>query len=181
MDLSESSNTFNPNSTAPNVERASPRGATRQTSLPFGRVREPIDRRARGRRGESLASARDRERLRERNAAERARVEKMFARAPIDLGRRARRRPRRSESASPVRLRSLASTDCPVCGDGRVASDEVRHQGPLQLLECLHCEHRWTERPRARRAESGPSVVRPERPRATRGVAVDPELAALPF
>ena len=111
--------------------------------------------------GSGLASARDRQRVRERNAAERARVERMLASAPLS----------RSLSGSPqalpgsaargsVSLRALPSPGCPVCCSGRTASDEVYQQGTLRLWECLHCDHRWTERPSRRWAEIGASMAR---------------------
>lgn len=110
--------------------------------------------RARGRRGESLASLRDRARLRERDAAERARVEGMLASVPVPVERRAQTRNVASTHLD-SRLRSLKSPSCPVCGDGRIVTDEVMHGGRLQMSECLHCEHRWTRRPKQRWIELG--------------------------
>lgn len=85
-----------------------------------------------------LSSARDRARLREREAAERARVERVLARGPRDAERR--RTDRDSEPASA----------CGVCGGSEVVEDEVGEglrlgQG-LRLAWCRRCDHRWTER-----------------------------------
>lgn len=120
------------------------------------------DRRAQGRRGESLGSPRDRARLRQRNSAERSRVEGMLASAPLPLDRRTQARvepmpaPSTPTSTSANRLRALPSTaGCPVCGDARVVTDEVMHEGTLRVSECLHCDHRWTHRPRARWIDLG--------------------------
>lgn len=122
--------------------------------------------RSRGR----LASARDRQRLRERQFAERARVEEMLATAPIPLPAPSvspspslspSPSPSPSPSASqeliafvpegPSRLRGLRPqpSTCPVCASEKVVCDEVVSGGLLKLSECLHCEHRWTKRPRA--------------------------------
>ena len=43
-----------------------------------------------------------------------------------------------------------------------VAADEVLHGGRLRLVECLHCDHRWTERPARRWAELGAAMGRSE-------------------
>ena len=59
-----------------------------------------------------LSSARDRARLREREQAERARVERVLARGPRGLERRRRER---DEAAV-----------CRICGGHEVAQDEVR-------------------------------------------------------
>lgn len=130
--------------------------------------------RARGRRGESLASARDRLRLRERNQAERERVEGMLASVAVPIERRAHSR----ESIDigykrlPVGLRAVQPMGCPVCGDGRTVTDEVMHGGTLRVSECLHCEHRWTQRPTARWAELGANMNRTGRPQAHESVEV---------
>ena len=79
-----------------------------------------------------LSSARDRARLREREQAERARVERVLARGPRGLERRRRER---DEAAV-----------CRICGGHEVAQDEVRERGVFRLARCLRCEHRWTER-----------------------------------
>lgn len=108
---------------------------------------------AAGRQGELsrgvLASARDRARLREREEAERARVERVLARGPREVERR-----RSERNAAP----GLA---CRVCGGAQVCVDEVG-EGPgvgLRLARCQRCDFRWTERlsirfvPRFRRPE----------------------------
>jgi hypothetical protein len=51
-------------------------------------------------------------------------------------------------------------SSCPVCGQGRIASDEVMHGGTLQVSECLDCEHRWTQRPDGRWFELGARMSR---------------------
>ncbi len=79
-----------------------------------------------------LSSARDRARLREREQAERARVERVLARGPRGLERRRRER---GEAAV-----------CRVCGGHEVVQDEVSERGVFRLARCLRCEHRWTER-----------------------------------
>ena len=138
----------------------------------FVRSGQPGGIRARGRRGESLASARDRFRLRERNQAERERVEGMLASVAVPIERRADSR----ESIDieytrlPVGLRAVQPVGCPVCGDGRTVTDEVMHGGTLRVSECLHCEHRWTQRPTARWAELGANMNRAGRPQALESV-----------
>jgi len=127
-----------------------------------------------------LASARDQQRLGERNRQERARVEEMLAAAPAPLDSPGempiestvawdstielrpnrvsflpefvRDSPRKSPQES---LEGLAPQGCPVCGGTRVACDEVMQLGTLRLSECLRCEHRWTERGPDRWAEIG--------------------------
>ena len=110
-----------------------------------------------------MASARDRQRLREKQAAERGRVERMLANVPLqgDPEPAVRRSvgPRASRAFSPPGLRVVGPAVCPVCGDSRIVSDEVVHLGTLRLSECLRCEHRWTERPLRRFAELGSRMV----------------------
>jgi hypothetical protein len=139
-----------------------------RTPATFARPPKPAGIRGRGRRGESLASGRDRQRLRERNAAERERVEGMMASGAVPLERRAHSREPaiHSQEPFPIGLRAVPPTGCPVCGDGRTVTDEVMHGGTLRVSECLHCEHRWTQRPRARWAEIGASMNRAGRLRA---------------
>lgn len=96
---------------------------------------QPLSR-SRGR----LSSARDRQRLRERQYAERVRVEDMLATAPVPL-------PIPAGTPTLRALRPQPST-CPVCASEKVVCDEVVSGGLLKLSECLHCEHRWTKRPR---------------------------------
>ena len=79
---------------------------------------------------------------------------------------------------SPSRLRALPTAQgraCPVCASGKVVSDEVVHVGgtsgarggarggakgaTLRLSECLHCDHRWTDRTRGRWSEIGLRMV----------------------
>ena len=142
----------------------------------FARSAKPAGLRARGRRGESLASARDRQRLRERNVAERERVERVMASGAVPLERRTHGRESAIhgyEEALPVGLRAvppMPPMGCPVCGDGRTVTDEVMHGGTLHVLECLHCEHRWTERPRARWVELGARMNRTGHLRALESV-----------
>lgn len=137
--------------------------------------------------GRSLGSDRDRQRLQERNAAERSRVERMLAEGPSSLGASfslPTQPPARWNSSHPVvtppvstrpsrsRLRARPTTQtaargwaCPVCASGKVVSDEVAHGGTLRLSECLHCDHRWTERTRARWSELGHRMSGGERRR----------------
>ena len=125
-----------------------------------------------------LASARDRQRLGERNRQERDRVEKMLATAPISLENPTERpiessvawhsprefRPDRASFSNPESnsesLCGLVPQDCPVCGGSRVACDEVMQLGTLRLSECLRCEHRWTDRGPDRWAEIGAPMKR---------------------
>lgn len=146
-----------------------------RTPASFARSTPPAGLRARGRRGEVLSSVRDRQRLRERNTAERERVEVMLASPAILAERRARRR----ESAAPefaprsprFELRALQPSGCPVCGDARIVTDEVMHGGTLRVSECLNCEHRWTQRPKQGRwAELGATMRRASHPRTLRAV-----------
>ena len=93
--------------------------------------------------GGPLSSPRDRQRLRERNAAERARVEEALAASPSPFD--GRRLPRTGSGAAVHVFPGAAG--CPVCSSAQLASDEVFEAGgPLRLVECLHCDHRWTER-----------------------------------
>lgn len=116
-----------------------------------------------------LASARDRQRLQERRAEERARVERMLASAPVPVERRSSRRARSADApaTAPQRrsrgLQALPAPGCPVCGSGKTVTDEVFQSGTLLLSECLHCEHRWTARPRGRWAELGATMSRGSR------------------
>ena len=128
--------------------------------------------RARGRRGESLASSRDRQRLRERNMAERERVEGMIASVPVPVERRSHRREslvREYDRHTPsTELRTAEPVGCPVCGDSRIVTDEVMHGGTLRMSECLHCDHRWTRRPKGHWIELGARMSRSARRGATR-------------
>ena len=122
--------------------------------------------------------------------AERARVERMWGRvpavgAPIRSGRGVHARDEgvspgcgasiaRSGDVVPAGptvdagrgLRALgvvgAEASCPVCASAKLAADEVLHGGRLRLVECLHCDHRWTERPARRWAELGAAMGRSE-------------------
>jgi hypothetical protein len=147
--------------------------AERRTAESFARSTTPGGVRARGRRGESLASARDRQRLRERNRAERARVEGMIAGQPIPVERRAHGREALASEYKPLaasfELRP-AQAGCPICGDDKIVTDEVMHGGTLCVSECLHCEHRWTQRPKGRWVELGRRMNRSARPRAIQAV-----------
>jgi hypothetical protein len=95
-----------------------------------------------------LSSARDRARLREREAAERARVESVLARGPREA------EPRRGARAQ---AHAHASRACAVCGGDQILEDEVFEGGGFRLGWCRRCDHRWTERlsprfvPRVRR------------------------------
>jgi len=130
--------------------------------------------RARSRKGRSLASARDRMRLRERNVAERARVEKMLATVPIPDDRRettrdesgCRQENRFFEPGQDAGYAMGLEFGCPVCGDSRTVTDEVIHGGTLSVSECLHCDHRWTARPKVRWVDLGARMSRGGRPRA---------------
>ena len=35
---------------------------------------------------------------------------------------------------------------CPVCGFGEVLTDQVVHDGLIELATCPRCDHRWTAR-----------------------------------
>lgn len=114
-----------------------------------------------------LSSARDRQVARDRNAAERARVEEMFASAPLPSDRRRARwaAPTAAVEAVPsqARLRGLPAkpASCPVCESTSVTRDEVaKPGGSLRLAECLHCDHRWTEKPARRFAALGSAMER---------------------
>ncbi len=113
--------------------------------------------------GGALVSARDRRRVRERNAAERERVERALAEAPLEVTPRpkvaapAPTFDRVRQSAPAPAIGPLAGqVGCPVCGGAKLASDEVFVAGgTLRLVECLHCDHRFTSRPRSRWSELG--------------------------
>ncbi|MEM9176387.1 MAG: hypothetical protein AAGC67_14255 [Myxococcota bacterium] len=52
-------------------------------------------------------------------------------------------------------------SSCPVCASTTVTSDEVAQPGgALRLAECLHCDHRWTEKPTRRFATLGGAMGR---------------------
>jgi hypothetical protein len=139
--------------------------------------------------GASLGSARDRERLRDRNAAERSRVEQMLSQTPGPFESLDSEPPRstpnlylrpaghqasnatRGETRAPAQeTPGLWGRSCPVCTSAKVVSDEVMHGGTIRLSECLHCDHRWTENPRGRWAEVGAAIHRADRAtRVTRG------------
>ncbi len=145
--------------------------------------------------GGRLSSARDRQKVRERNAAERTRVEEMLGSALIDAERRMPTPPfspsapssleQSRSSASAFHVRALASTPagCPVCESGKVVRDDVFEAGTtLRLSECLNCEHRWTARPRARWSELGKRMTSRGGTRfvakyAERGGAIDARIA----
>lgn len=113
-----------------------------------------------------LSSARDRARLREREAAERARVERVLARGPREVERRRGERSgdRPSAPSGPgqgserkTTRGAAASLACAVCGGREILEDEVFESGVFRLGWCRRCDHRWTERlsprfvPRVRR------------------------------
>jgi hypothetical protein len=145
----------------------------------FTRAAPATGKRPRGRRGESLASPRDRQRLRERNLAERERVEGMLADVPVVVERRTHRREPISLYAQP-RLWAVQPDGCPVCSDERVVTDEVMHGGRLRMSECLHCEHRWTQRPKGHWVELGATMNRARRPRALSTFAGDSVASTVP-
>lgn len=106
--------------------------------------------------------------------AERERVAGMIASVAISVERRAHRRDRvvseYTPLSLPLELRALPPAGCPVCGDGRIVTDEVMHGGTLRVLECVHCEHRWTQRPKGRWVELGARMNRAGRPGASQAV-----------
>lgn len=150
--------------------RPSARGGTNA-----GRPRRPVRVRGGAAGYGRLASPRDRQAARDRNTAERARVEEMLASAPLPSDRRrARWTPpvtptldspaetsRDGSKASRLRALPTMPAGCPVCESTKVTSDEVaRPGGSLRLSECLHCDHRWTEKPVRRFAELGGAMGR---------------------
>ena len=143
--------------------------------------------------GNGLASPHDRARVRDRNAAERSRVEQMFASgAPPTERRRALRgisasaafegrtidslpgqpqfnsqpppQPRTALAARSA-LRAVPSNGCPVCTSQTIVTDDVMHAGMLRLSECLHCDYRWTERLSRNWSQLGARMARAHRPR----------------
>lgn len=129
-----------------------------------------------------LASARDRQRLRDRNQEERARVEKMLAAtpdsldtpidartgiradsplgSPVESGASWGNREALSTYHPPPSLHGLETLGCPVCGSEDLRCDEVVQLGTLRLSECLRCEHLWTQRGPDRFAEVGAPMHR---------------------
>ncbi|MFK7895590.1 MAG: hypothetical protein AB8G23_07120 [Myxococcota bacterium] len=75
-------------------------------------------------------------------------MEEMLATAPLSL------------PEEPSRLRVVPVSACPVCASSKVVCDDVMSSGLLRLSECLHCDHRWTHRPRARWNEIGAGMNR---------------------
>ena len=146
-------------------------------------TRTGSDRRRPGRSVAGPASARDRRRLRERNAAERTRVENVLAEGPPGLLVEGLSRFSSEltseyvsetgaswaapweEGASPqlVDAALMATEWCPICGSEQIAADEVQQLGRLRLSECLRCDHRWTRRSGARFAEVGATMTRGRR------------------
>jgi hypothetical protein len=128
--------------------------------------------------GDGLASPRDRARVRERNAAERTRVEQMLANVPSPVDLRTTRRgldpvsanlrwtPGDEDSTAAPRagLRAVPSQGCPVCASSTVVTDQVMNGGAMRLSECLHCEYRWTERPGRNWSQLGETMTRRARP-----------------
>ncbi|MEZ4332390.1 MAG: hypothetical protein R3F35_11585 [Myxococcota bacterium] len=100
--------------------------------------------RAPGPRRCGLASPRDRARLRERQAAERARVERVLARGP----RPDAARPRAALRGAMVRAEAHSDpATCRVCRGHDVCVDHVSDRGGAwRLAQCRRCDHRWTER-----------------------------------
>ncbi len=122
--------------------------------------------------GARLASARDRQRLRERHAEERERVEKMLVSVPDPIeppSGWAKSSDASGRRTLPTR-NALARVGCPVCGATQIVSDEVMQLGTLRLSECSRCDHRWTQRSRDRWAEVGATMSRPGRPNTLRVV-----------
>jgi hypothetical protein len=136
-----------------------------------------------------LASARDRQRLGERNREERERVEQMLATVPVPVESTAEMPIEAAvawssphelhPNGSPYSLQQDPQQElareslqgwrpqgCPVCGGTQVACDEVIQLGTLRLSECLRCEHRWTERGPGRWAEVGARMNRSGRRRS---------------
>ncbi|MBK7949962.1 MAG: hypothetical protein IPK00_14715 [Deltaproteobacteria bacterium] len=156
------------------VRRTEPGGApgTNRRGSPRSAGSEP------GPRVCGLASARDRARLRERYAAERARVEQALARGPVglDCAEEGAPRSRRRAPAAPVgrppfadAAASSAAVDglptrraavcvCRVCGGSDIAVDLVRDRGTWRLARCGRCDFIWTER--ATELRSAPRVIR---------------------
>ena len=129
-----------------------------------------------------LSSARDRQRLAERNSRERERVERMLAAAPspveapvewIDAPR----------ALSPVFADPQPSphvgalVGCPICDSTEIVFDEVVQVGTLRLLECGRCDHRWTRRGPGRWAEVGATMKSRRGSRAPLTLGAAPVLA----
>lgn len=139
-----------------------------------------------GVRSRGLGSARDRERLRERVLAERARVEQVLARGPREVPRRraSREAPRPLEgpvgSANASMQNAVrfpagagAKRGCGLCGGSDIFEDKVEdevgggREDVLLLGRCRRCDHRWTHRmaarfvPRVRRPEPRSGEIRP--------------------
>ncbi len=122
--------------------------------------------------GARLASARDRQRLRERHAEECERVENMLASAPDPLEPPSGwvMSPDASGSRTLPTRQALAAAGCPVCGTTQIVCDEVIQLGTLRLSQCSRCDHRWTHRSGDRWAEVGATMNRPGRPNVRRVV-----------
>jgi len=131
----------------------------------------------RGGSGRGLASAHDRQRLRERNLAERKRVERMFESVPSPDERPEMRpaSPVPAQSVNPLLARLAPS--CPVCGSDRLVLDEVRHGGMLGLAECLRCDFLWTESWTEQRTPPRRGHLRPIGAERSRGEAASDAIA----
>ena len=169
---SRTSNSSNPASAPSRSTARATTGPATRAGAPTGRSQRSVRVRGGAAGFGRLASARDRQTVRDRNAAERVRVEEMFASAPLPSDRRRARwtSPASSPASVPAsegspvpRLRALPamSSSCPVCASATVTTDEVtRTGGSLRLSECLHCDHRWTETPTRRFTAIGGAMGR---------------------
>lgn len=165
---SRTSNSSNPPSTPPRSTARATMGPATRAGAPSGRPRRSVRVRGGAAGYGRLASARDRQTALDRNAAERARVEEMFASAPLPSDRRRARWTSAAPATLPEtrvapQLRALPAmpSGCPVCASTTVTTDEVaRAGGSLRLSECLHCDHRWTEVPTRRFTAIGGAMGR---------------------
>jgi hypothetical protein len=87
-------------------------------------------------------------------------------------------------SNAPQRIDVIASS-CSLCGSEAVVYDEVDEvdevnevvgEQPLQLGECLHCEHRWTQPVGVSDITAASSPEAPESCPAIAGVRLPPKV-----
>ncbi len=79
------------------------------------------------------------------------------------------------QANAPQRIEVIASS-CSMCGSQAVVYDEVVGEQPLQLGECLHCEHRWTQPVGASDAIEVSNPHAPEPSPAISGVRLAPKV-----
>jgi len=134
-------------------------------------------------RKEKSAKRKERETKKARNekSAKRKKREKKKGPKPKNLKPQKPKRHtevRAMRSNAPQRIDVIASS-CSLCGSEAVVYDEVDEvvgEQPLQLGECLHCEHRWTQPVGVSDTTAAPKSEAPESSPAIAGVRLPPKV-----